>query len=168
MTRRYVGHGTARFGRILLVLGLMVAPVAASAQAAGDRVRVTLPSGEVVGVLTETRSDELVLALDGGGQQTVAREEIRRLELSLGEHRMVRKGAITGAVAGWVSSVVVPAVACWGDPCPSGTTLKMTALAAGWVLAGAGVGALAGTLTWKSRGRRWTAGVRRVWVSEFA
>ena len=124
----------------------IVAPLAASAQVAGDRVRMTLPSGKVVGVLTETRSAELVLTLEGGGQQTVAREEIRRLERSLGVHGMARERAGTGARAAWFSSFVVPAVTCWWGPCPSDTTLKMTGLAAGWVLAGAGVGALVGTL----------------------
>ena len=119
----------------------MVAPLFASAQVAGDRIRVTVPSGEVVGVLTETRSAELVLELEGGDPETVARDGIRRLERSLGVHRMLREGAIIGAGGAW-GLAFIPAFFC-SNSC---TEAEMAGLLSGFVLAGAGVGALAGTL----------------------
>ena len=115
----------------------MVAPLAASAQVEGDRIRVTMPAGEVVGVLTETRSAELVVELEGGDPETVVRDDIRRLERSLGVHGMVREGAIRGAAGAWVLTFV-PAIFCI-NRC---TEAEMAGLMTGFVLAGAGVGAL--------------------------
>jgi len=126
----------------------MVVPLAASAQEAGDRIRVTVPSGEVVGVLTETRSAELVLELEGWRPATVARDDIRRLERSLGEHRTVREGAIRGAVAGWGSTIIGGGLRCIGG-CGGSyalTEIEVAGLIFGFVLAGATVGALIGTV----------------------
>ena len=120
-------------GLIGCVTSGMAAPPAASAQVAGDRVRVTLPSGQVVGVLTEARSAELVLERWGGGSQTVARGDIRRLERSLGEHSLIRERAIIGAMGGWVSSIIC-AICAYGS-----TEIEMAGLMSGVVLAGAGV-----------------------------
>ena len=71
----------------------MVVPIAASAQVTGERIRVTLPSERIVGVLAETRPDQLVLALvgEGGGLRTVAYDDIQRLERSLGMRRQAGK-----------------------------------------------------------------------------
>ena len=131
----------------------IAAPDDASAQVAGERIRVTLPSGRIVGVLAETRPDELVLALLGGGLRTVAHDEIRRLERSLGERRKAMEWAKTGALAGTVSGVGfgldLAEFACSiggpDDDC-SGEVATVAGTALGMGLVWAGVGALAGAL----------------------
>ena len=109
----------------------------------GERIRVTLPSGRIVGELAEARPDELVLALTerGDGLRPVARDEIQQLERSLGERGQATKGAIYGAVGGAAWGTVI-ALGRDDDP----NDVAATALAA-WSL-GSGVGALVGAL-WK-------------------
>ena len=134
--------------------GMMV-PIAASAQVAGERIRVTLPAGRIVGVLAETRPSQLVLALagEGGGLRTVAHDEILRLERSLGERRQTKKGAITGALSVATFSLTIGldmlADRTWGwsqnGDCP-GEGLAVAGLVLTTGLIGAGVGALAGAL----------------------
>ena len=138
--------------------GMMV-PIAASAQVAGERIRVTLPSGRIVGVLAETRPSQLVLALagEGGGLRTVEHDEILRLERSLGERRQTKKGAITGALSVATFSLTIglgmleDSTTClqweWSqnEDC-SGEGLAVAGLVLTTGLIGAGVGALAGAL----------------------
>ena len=78
----------------------LIAPVAISAQEPSERVRLTLPSESFVAVVTEATATELVVAIGDGGFRTVARDEIRHLERSLGIRRQWRKGALYGALAG--------------------------------------------------------------------
>ena len=91
----------------------IVEPLAASAQVVGDRIRVTLSSGEVVGVLTETRSAELVLERWGGDLAAaqrvdpaallrIRRAEIQQLEL----HSGTRNYKWWGLAGGYLLGVV--------------------------------------------------------------
>ena len=125
----------------------MVVPIAASAQVAGERIRVTLPSGRMVGVLAETRPDELVVMPEGGGVRTIKKDEIHRLERSLGGRRWAGKGAIYGVLGGTVYGALVGLER--GDYSVS-LDYEYAVAATAWTfgLLGAGAGALAGAL-WK-------------------
>ena len=132
----------------------IVVPIAASAQVAGERIRVMLSSGMMVGVLAETRPDELVVMPEGGGVRTIKKDEIHRLERSLGERRKAMEGAKTGALAGTVLGAGLglsfAAEGCFShgeadDDC-SGEGLAVASFALFTGLLGAGGGALAGAL----------------------
>ena len=119
----------------------------------GERIRVTLPLGEVVGVLVESGQGEVVLALAGerGGQRTVARDDIRRLERSLGVHGQTGKGAGYGFWGGMATGGAL-----WLyfrlNPGPDDGELSGDQLHGNtWVLSllGAGAGALVGTFVKK-------------------
>ena len=125
-----------------------------SSPGVGERIRVTLPSGVVVvGVLAENGRGDVVLAPGGveGGRRTVARDDIRRLERSLGVHRQTPQGALYGFGAG-----IALGVANWlavrssyiDDDYSEPAELLLTAT---WTLSllGAGAGALAGTFVEK-------------------
>ena len=115
----------------------------------GERIRVTLPSGRIVGVLAEARPDELVLALTerGDGLRPVARDGIQQLERSLGEHRQARKGAIYGALGG-IALGTAGGLAIANREDEDMDEVDFAGFVYTIGLMGAGVGALAGAL-WK-------------------
>ena len=127
---------------------------AASAQVVGERIRVTLPAGRIVGVLAETGPDELVLALPAGGFRTVAHDEIQRLERSLGQRRRTmlwaKYGALAGTVSGGGLGLSFALDGCFSlgeadDDC-SGEGLAVASFALISGLVGAGGGAVLGAL----------------------
>ena len=94
-------------GTLVTVIGCMacgmLAPLAASAQTPGERVRVTLSTAEsIVGVFAESRPDELVLdqEADGRGLRSVAHDEVLRMERSLGVRSRWKRGLLSGALGG--------------------------------------------------------------------
>ena len=127
----------------------IAAPNDASAPVAGERIRVTFPSGRIVGVLAESRPGQLVLAPvgEGGGLRPVAHDEIRRLERSLGERGQARKGAIYGALGGAALGTSI-GLARGDDSVSLDYGLNVVAGAYAFGVLGAGTGALAGAL-WK-------------------
>lgn len=142
-----------------IACGLAV-PGSVSAQELGERVRVTLLSERFVGVVSEAGQAEIVLALvgdDDGGLRTVTRDEIQRLERSLGRQRRgMGKWALYGSAGGAGLGALSGAglfgeVTCGGNffrrgrVC-SGETETIIALAFGYGLAGALAGGLYGGL----------------------
>jgi len=73
-------------------------PAFAVTQEPDERIRVTLPSGTVVGSFVEVRQGELVLQ-DEGGKRAIALDAIRRIERHV-ERRPYAKGVLIGAGSG--------------------------------------------------------------------
>ncbi len=108
-----------------LVLGLatlVAAPPALAEEAtlpAGRRVRVTTPSGRLVGRFVAIEGESLVLApAKGGGTEplTLRRSDVLELEVSVRPSRR-GKGAMIGALAGLAAAVVIGVAG--GEDCPS-------------------------------------------------
>lgn len=85
---------------VAFVAGGALSPLAVSAQSPGERVRVTLASERIVGVVSESRPGELVVTGPRGGPWIVAHDEIQRLERSLGQRSQWRRGLLYGALSG--------------------------------------------------------------------
>ena len=151
---------------IVSIAGGLAAPKCVFAQQPGERVRVTLSSERFVGVVSEAMQTEIVLAMvsdDDGGLRTVRRDEIRRLERSLGRQRRgMGKWSLYGAAGGAVFGALHGAgafgeVTCGGNffrrgTVCSGETETIIGMAVGYGLAGAlggGVFGLSRTEVWE-------------------
>ena len=139
---------------------ILTTPITASAQDPGERVRVTLPTARFVAIVTEARPAALVVVTvddEDSRLRTVAYDDIRQLERSLGMHRRgVMKWSMFGTLGGAGFGALLGAgafgeIRCGGTLFSSGSVCSgeaeiIVAVAAAFGLLGAGAGALFGAL----------------------
>lgn len=114
-----------------------IAPAEAQLQSSlvGERVRVTVRPGVaegppregaaneppfstsgvestrvLIGQLASIEADHLLLTNESGAPAEIALSDVERLELSLGQHRNMRKGALIGGLVGAVAGGVAGAI----------------------------------------------------------
>ena len=92
---------------LLSIAAAGAVPAPASAQAVGERVRVTLSDGSVVGVVTAMSADELTLRVESGESRHIGRSEIQKLELSIGIRTYGERGFLFGAGAGMATGLLL-------------------------------------------------------------
>lgn len=90
---------------VVMAATLAGTPLPGFAQFPGERVRIGVAAGTMTGVVVETRGDGLRMSLDGGGLRWVAKDEVVRLERSLGFRSNARNGLLIGAGVGAVLGV---------------------------------------------------------------
>ncbi len=92
---------------ILLTLGLLLCLAhPAEAQFIGDRIRITTESGEkIIGELQEYDASSLTLLADSA-EQSVAYDDMAKLQRSLGRRPHYRNGALLGLGVGMVGGIV--------------------------------------------------------------
>lgn len=97
------GYGVKRRTiAVVLVMCAVVAPLAVSAQVPRERIRVTLASERIVGVLAEMKPQELVLLGQAGDGdfRSIALDEVLRLERSTGTGSRWTWGLLIGGLSG--------------------------------------------------------------------
>ena len=106
--RRMRSTRTSWFGAVAVVaIASLLTPTPNSAQSVGDRVRVTISNGVLVG--TVTGASEGSFALDTGDERSisVARDGVLMLERSLGRRSEWKRGLVTGAAIGVGGGILV-------------------------------------------------------------
>lgn len=76
----------------------------------GDRVRVTVAEGRVTGTISRINERKLIIATQKNTSSSIAIDEIKRLERSLGKRRNGGKGLIIGGVLGTVGGILLGTV----------------------------------------------------------
>ena len=76
---------------------------------AQERVRLTLPSGTITGVVTRMSPRELELTLEGGGSRVLSGEDVLQLERSV-VHDHAMRGYLLGSLAGFGSGLAAARV----------------------------------------------------------
>lgn len=120
----------------------------------GQRVRVTTDSGAWIGMLVQLDSTSLTLhgpGLSDSSAVTLARNRIRRLEISAGRRSNAGRGAAIGFGVGAAAGMVL-GIGCANSDgflqCTDGEVAELTLLSGLW---GAGVGALLGLVSTSER-----------------
>jgi len=106
---------------VALVLCCVLAPLAASAQIPGERIRITLAAERIVGVLGEMRPQELIVLQHAGGTglRSIALGEVLRLERSIGAGSRWKRGLLIGGLSGLALGAVLNAQESGSDCDPS-------------------------------------------------
>lgn len=144
---------------------------------AGDRVRLSVTTPEMIhvlsgdrlsanlldldqfiGTLRGRRDDDVVIRVGSPATElAVPATSVRRIEVSLGRHGRGGRGALIGLGAGALGGVLAGLIVCSGGNCESSgitgeTGLVSMVLGLGGAVVGTGVGALTGSLI---RSERW-------------
>lgn len=153
----------AAWAPALLCIALLAAGSGVAAQQApsvlpGERVRVTAPDlRREVGSVEDVRADTLVFRLRGAAAPMALHlPEVRRLEVSRGNHHPLR-GALVGGAAGGAAGIGVALLMLGSESCEAGDCLTVATLVAihlPYVTALAG--GVAGALR-ASRTERWVS-----------
>lgn len=123
----------------------------------GSRVRVktaTVPDVWQTGTLTSWRQDSLDLGIDGGWHRTIPLPDLVAIEISRGSKSNTGKGALIGGIAGAVIGVASSIAVAIADPVEGAGFGEYAVYSLGVTAAGAGIGALIGSL---ARSERWEA-----------
>ena len=93
---------------MLSILALVyLIPHTVSGQNSGDRVRVTVAEGRVTGTISKIDERKLTITTRENTSSSIAIDEIKRLERSLGKRRNGGKGLIIGGVLGTVGGLLL-------------------------------------------------------------
>jgi hypothetical protein len=152
----------------VVLLGAPARGEDAAGVAVGNRVRLQTASGRLIGTVDSIRDDVLVITEASAGPRTVARGEVRRLQISDGRSR--GKGAGIGLAVGAVIGIGLGLLYENGvEETESNPMFSALPLIGGGVCGavGAGLGAAAGRETWRDgtvsawqNGRSSAGGVR--------
>jgi hypothetical protein len=136
----------------LFALGAIVGAEAQtpSSDLVGERIRVTVRSGGpaagdgrvLVGRLMSIDQDRLVIAGDPGAPAEITLASVERLELTMGQHRNMRRGFLIGGGLGALAGGVLGAIE--GSKCEG--TLICFGAGGGAVLGAGALGGLGGAL----------------------
>jgi len=117
----------------------------------GTRIRFHAPSvvnGRVEGIVIEKDSESLLVGINDRVPLRVSRQAITQLDVSMGRHRPVLKGALIGAAIGMTCSAITLGS---DSSSTSGDIAAGIGLGAvGGAVWGAGIGALFKTDSWSS------------------
>ncbi len=148
--------------RITLAVALLaLAHSALAAQEPGGRIRLATSAGNPqVGRLVALTADSVRIADSAGAEQGFARNDLRRLELSMGRKSSVGRGVGRGALIGTALGLMLGVLASSEDgsianPCNGAACVAVGAAGgAMWGVAiGAAVGALSKHEAWQPLGR---------------
>lgn len=120
----------------------------------GTRVRITTPAARTAGRLVRLRTDTVAIDRDGS-TLVVPAVRITRFDVSRGRRSRTGRGALLGALIGTAAGIAAGAILCSGDRCESSggdfAGVGILALGGGGLLAGLGIGAVAGALVTNER-----------------
>jgi hypothetical protein len=114
----------------------------------------TVPDVWQTGTLTSWRQDSLDLGIDGGWHRTIPLPDLVAIEISRGSKSNTGKGALIGGIAGAVIGVASSIAVAIADPVEGAGFGEYAVYSLGVTAAGAGIGALIGSL---ARSERWEA-----------
>jgi len=153
--------GTVRSGSVAVLVAMLLIPAEARSQelaettavTVGTRVRILAPSltgKRIEGMVLETTESALLIGVNDRVPLKVSRQAITQLEVSLGQHRQVLKGAIIGAGIGVALFALTGASYQGDEPNTSGDWAHFIGVGlAGGAIWGVGIGALV-------KGDRWS------------
>ena len=91
----------------VMVLAAMHFPAPIFGQNIGDRVRVTVARGTIIGKVTSMDPGRFELSLSHGASQSIIYSNIQKLERSLGKRTYKKRGFLIGAGVGVAAAIFI-------------------------------------------------------------